>query len=1097
MVRSAHWRLVLLLTSSLGLAFACGGNPNVTSAADGAAGMAGGGGNPTDGGGMGNIINQPDGSAAAGGTGGANNPCANLQCGNDQHCEAEDGGTGVCVGNTCSDLDCGGAGVCILTDGGAFCDDISCTGDVDCPIDQFCNGSICVDDVCAAGDRTCSGQELLECDPNGGGTSTKFSCGSANPRFTSMCTDPGAGNATCPCEDDWDCPNFTDCEVESCEGTGVQPTCSLPPEPFTNVLPTNEITWGGTQADPNVTTSVFPASGQVVMSPVVANLDDDNGDGLIDERDFPEIIFTTFCGTVSGADRYQRYGILRAIHGGGPNKGGDYFANCDGKQWFEGDAITSPTCGCQEGDLDSTASLAVADLDDNGVPEIIALTWSAGNDGAVQIYDNRGAILATSAVFAQGGQDAGPSIANVDGSGLAEINVGRSLLTIGKDMMGNFVFLDRFEGAEDHGTNGPQGPVACIADVIEGDNGRMEIGTGASLYRYPVGPAGANSRADCTGSETGDEAEWCNGNLVTVWHAPTEAVNAGNTVTGEGFCAIADILGSDQDAAPGPGNPLDGQPEMLSVTNGFVQVFNSQTGELKRRINMNAGNNGGPPNIDDFDGDGFPEVGTAAATAYVMIDFQDPTTGAECDPWPTSPPDDMTSVESVNTTRSPPGMSCTQASDCGDIAKFGCNVTTSQCVCLHNGWRRTTEDSSSRVTGSTLFDFNGDGAAEVVYNDECMFRIYDGINGDVLFNQNSESRTRIEYPVVVDVDNDGNAEIVFATSNESGFCDGDGDVMAIEDLYNNGIEVWGDAGDFWVSARRIWNQHAYHVTNITEGARVPQFEPKSWVPLNGRFYNTYRSQPRAFGVAPDLVPTDIQISSPNAVCGTLSNQIEITVEIRNEGDLRVGPGVEIGFEGQWDSVPLTEPLLDGAGMPLRASITSSLEPGDVTLITVAYDAANNSPNALPDRVRVIVDDGPGASGRERECIEDNNDLVEDVDPGTAQPDISLQIGVPTGCPAPGVPTTVCNDGSAPASNIVIRYFAGDPNQGGTLIHEETVAGPLAPGMCTSITATMSNFPGGREILIFGVADPDDVILECNDANNTDAADMKIICGQIF
>ena len=69
------------------------------------------------------------------------------------------------------------------------------------------------------------------------------------------------------------------------------------------------------------------------------------------------------------------------------------------------------------------------------------------------------------------------------------------------------------------------------------------------------------------------------------------------------------------------------------------------------------------------------------------------------------------------------------------------------------------------MTGSTLFDFNGDGAAEVIYNDECWFRIYDGLSGVTLFKEPSESRTRIEYPVVADVDN-GNAEIVFSTSTE-------------------------------------------------------------------------------------------------------------------------------------------------------------------------------------------------------------------------------------------------------------------------------------------------------------------------------------------
>ena len=42
------------------------------------------------------------------------------------------------------------------------------------------------------------------------------------------------------------------------------------------------------------------------------------------------------------------------------------------------------------------------------------------------------------------------------------------------------------------------------------------------------------------------------------------------------------------------------------------------------------------------------------------------------------------------------------------------------------------------------------------------------------------------------------------------------------------------------------------MTNVTEGGSIPLHEPESWKPYNGRIYNTYRSQPRNYGVAPDL-----------------------------------------------------------------------------------------------------------------------------------------------------------------------------------------------------------------------------------------------------
>jgi hypothetical protein len=50
-------------------------------------------------------------------------------------------------------------------------------------------------------------------------------------------------------------------------------------------------------------------------------------------------------------------------------------------------------------------------------------------------------------------------------------------------------------------------------------------------------------------------------------------------------------------------------------------------------------------------------------------------------------------------------------------------------------WSRSTQDLSSNVTGSSIFDFEADGRSEVVYGDECFVRVYDGQSGDVLFSQ--------------------------------------------------------------------------------------------------------------------------------------------------------------------------------------------------------------------------------------------------------------------------------------------------------------------------------------------------------------------------
>ncbi|MFK7987057.1 MAG: CARDB domain-containing protein [Sandaracinaceae bacterium] len=1002
--------------------------------------------------------------------------CGDLTCGVGERCE-EDPPT--CVANTCEDLACSATERCepAPTGDGNVCVDISCDDAVDCEEDEYCDTTVgaCAADACVPGVRICGATGLEECAADGSASEVRFTCGS-DAYFTSECTDDAG--AFCPCRDDWDCPADTVCDVDRCVGTGVAPTCRLPPAPFSEVLPTPEagFPWGGTsRSTADAPGSPFPSSAQVVVTPLVANLDDDNGDGLIDERDFPEIIFMTFNGANDpDGTRYSLNGTLRAVHGGGANRGGDFFASCGSTVWNEGDDV-SIACARSSAILDPTSTAAVGDIDGDGVPEIVAMT----ENNRVQVYSNTGVPLVQSPTGAVGGNQA-VSIANIDGAGFAEIIVGNRVWTMDRDTDGDFVFLDRFDGSLAQGNNG-QGPISCVAD-LDGD-GRQEVIAGSSVYRFPRAPAGVTRTADCTGSESDpDEMAFCDGDLLVLWDGVE--VNGAPAIR-EGFCAVADVWGTDSTTPPGPSNALDGMPEVVVVADGRIQIFEGATGILiDNRVIDARTDNGGAPNIDDFDGDGFPEIGTAFRTGYALTDLQPAT--AMCPAWTTPFDDGVTGLQG-NTARTPPGTTCATAADCGDTTQFTCNAATSQCVCLHNGWERETEDDSSRVTGSSVFDFNGDGSAEVVYNDECFFRVYAGIDGSVFFKEPSRSRTRTENPIAADVDNDGNAEIVFATTNESGLC------SLGDSTNNNGIEVWGDASDAWVGARRIYNQHSYHVTNVFESGGIPLREPESWRPWNGRLYNSYRSQPRSFGVAPDLTIGGVQVTSRDAGCGALSGAVDITVRVVNAGDVRVGPDIEVSFRGEWDAGPVMETLYaDGAMTPLTTTLGRPLEPGGEVFVTVMYDPTNNSPGTLPDRVEVLVDEADA----ERECLEDNNTRTQPLTPEMGVADLVIELGAVGGdCPMKTFETTVRNEGSVEVRDVVVRYYAGDPSAGGSQIHEETVAGPIAPGGSETFTATVASFPG-REVIVFAVVDPDDAIVECNDGNNTAMTD-RVECPPII
>jgi hypothetical protein len=139
-------------------------------------------------------------------------------------------------------------------------------------------------------------------------------------------------------------------------------------------------------------------------------------------------------------------------------------------------------------------------------------------------------------------------------------------------------------------------------------------------------------------------------------------------------------------------------------------------------------------------------------------------------------------------------------------------------------WSADVQDASGWSSG-TAFDFLGDGSAEAMYTDEVALFVFDD-QGNTLLNVPRSSPTLIEYPIVVDVDNDGSAEIVVPSFGQNA----------------PAIQVIRDVDDRWIQARRIWNQHTYHVTNVREDGTIPQSEPPSWEALN-----TYRTNAQIEG----------------------------------------------------------------------------------------------------------------------------------------------------------------------------------------------------------------------------------------------------------
>lgn len=242
------------------------------------------------------------------------------------------------------------------------------------------------------------------------------------------------------------------------------------------------------------------------------------------------------------------------------------------------------------------------------------------------------------------------------------------------------------------------------------------------------------------------------------------------------------------------------------------------------------GNNrgGGAPAVADFNGDGHPDVGVAGGLAYAVFD------GAAL---------------------------MNQA--VGDSATLL--------------WGQPTQDCSSATTGSSAFDFDGDGSAEVVYADETTLHVYDGATGASLFSTCNTSGTLSEYPLVADVDADGYADLVVPSNSYSGIsCTG---------TKTSGVRVFGSAGGDWARTRPVWNEFAFHGTNVEDDGTIPRAELPHFDGASGGAFRSNSLEGSGFG-APDLVVT---------VAPVCAGTYGLVARVRNLGSGVAPAGVPVSF----------------------------------------------------------------------------------------------------------------------------------------------------------------------------------------------------------
>lgn len=566
--------------------------------------------------------------------------------------------------------------------------------------------------------------------------------------------------------------------------------------------------------------------------------------------------------------------------------------------------------------MDNRQTPMVGDIDGDGIPEVIAR--QANQINSLYVFDGASGVVERVINSPQTDifNDA-VAIGDIDNDGFGEI-----LLVADGTLNDRHLYCYEHTGVLKWRSNVPVGYAAAderlvpqIAD-FDGD-GQAEIYTGNNIFNGASGiliaSGGAgNSRGgvgagyesfpiavdvlDSIACPDCDGMELVAGNVVysvnVVTGTMTIVRNMAPLGMTDGPTSIADI-------------DLDGDLDAVVVANvaGRANLFlwDLQTPtliaspfqvDLVSAAGANITTAGGQPNIADFNNDGTPEIGLAGRNIYAVFDLN---TG----------PGPNTIVEL---------------------------------------WSNITIDASER-TGSSVFDFEGDGANEVVYRDQDSLFVYDGTTGAVKTSVPCIAATRYDYPVVVDVDRDGQTDIVCSCNNQ---------LVAFE------------AGAVpWVRARPIWNQHGYYVVNVNDDLSIPQVQQPhqlGW-PQTGpvRYpFNAFLTQTTTLNVLglPNYEAPDDSIgiaSLTNHVdYGDCQDGINDSVGVRytvyNEGDAVIPTGTPV-------SIYANNPFAVGSTYLTTVFTPANIPAGGSLLLPWTYVADQGG---TFDLYGVVNDDGTGA-----------------------------------------------------------------------------------------------------------------------------------------
>ena len=217
--------------------------------------------------------------------------------------------------------------------------------------------------------------------------------------------------------------------------------------------------------------------------------------------------------------------------------------------------------------------------------------------------------------------------------------------------------------------------------------------------------------------------------------------------------------------------------EVVVVADGQLYVLEGSSGMVLEQRPLlgtpSAGLGGGAPALADVDADGLMEIAVAHGDRVAVYDFD-----------------------------------CPASAPCTDDLRWAAEHI-----------------DPARTAGVSFGDLNGDGEWELFSLDRFSLYVREGLTGELVTARAMASVSILQAPIVSDLDLDGDAELVVPSSR-----------LAAGGVYverpRPGIQVIGKANGAWTGARTIWNQHAYHITNVTDsgeqaGGAIRSFRTQS------------------------------------------------------------------------------------------------------------------------------------------------------------------------------------------------------------------------------------------------------------------------------